>query len=529
MPSTPTTRNRLEKQAAGENSNTWGAPKLNTVIDLLDASLDGLTTKALTGNYSLTSTNYADDESRKRVLRFTGTGTFTVTIPGVEKWYIVDNQCTGDLTITTGSGTTGVVQPGVMTVVTCDGTNVKALPPQSMVSSTALNVGTSTANDVQFVTNNATRYRIGSTGLHYFNGSTASGQLNVRAASGVSAIVLDNPSGTETLSFTSRLSAGFATGYAANATFSIGTTTANTLQFVTNNVIHYTISAAGIHQINGSGNSGVFNVRSASGEAAIMGDNPSGSERIYMYSRVVPGLSMLSSQNSTLRIQTDNAYAVQLAANGVVRYTIDSNGIHYVNGGEPIGVQNILHSSGGYALSIQNTSNVERLNLTSRISAGVASVVSDNALLRIVSTTGGVEFWPANTYAGGISDSGLNVTFTGVANSGIGVYANVYVNPSTGRLSQVVSSRRYKKDITEYIPGGSIDDIAPKFYRLKSDDSGPLHPGVIAEEMHDAGFTEFVIYNADGEPNSVNYPGMVTLLVHELKQLRARVTALEAR
>lgn len=126
MASTATTRNRLEKQGAGENDDAWGTKLNASVIDLLDTALDGLTTKALSGNVTLTSSNYVADESRARMLKFTGTGAFQVTIPSVEKYYIVDNQLTGNLTITTGGGTTGVIPTGACAVVMCDGTNVKA-------------------------------------------------------------------------------------------------------------------------------------------------------------------------------------------------------------------------------------------------------------------------------------------------------------------------------------------------------------------------------------------------------------------
>lgn len=127
MASTATTRNRLEKQGAGENSSTWGAPKLNTLFDLVDTALDGWTTKALTGNVTLTSTNFAADESRSRLLRFTGTGSFQVTIPSVEKWYVVDNQTTGTLTITTGGGSVGTIPTLARVVLLCDATNVYSL------------------------------------------------------------------------------------------------------------------------------------------------------------------------------------------------------------------------------------------------------------------------------------------------------------------------------------------------------------------------------------------------------------------
>jgi hypothetical protein len=43
MPSTATIRNRLEKQAAGENSNTWGGRLNSNVIDLVDEAMDGVT------------------------------------------------------------------------------------------------------------------------------------------------------------------------------------------------------------------------------------------------------------------------------------------------------------------------------------------------------------------------------------------------------------------------------------------------------------------------------------------------------
>ncbi len=124
MASSATTRLRLEKQGAGENLNTWGAPKLNTVFDLIDSAIAGLSTIALTGNYSLTSTNYAADEARSALLKFTGAGPFTVTIPSVSKNYLIWNACTAAVTITTGAGAVATLQPGEQAPVMSDGANV---------------------------------------------------------------------------------------------------------------------------------------------------------------------------------------------------------------------------------------------------------------------------------------------------------------------------------------------------------------------------------------------------------------------
>ena len=120
MASSPTTRNRLEKQGAGENNNTWGAPKLNTLIDLVDSSLDGWTTISASGATTLSSTNYAADQSRMRVLNVTASATATLTIPGVEKWYIV-RAVSADVIITTGGATTATVKAGNREIVICDG------------------------------------------------------------------------------------------------------------------------------------------------------------------------------------------------------------------------------------------------------------------------------------------------------------------------------------------------------------------------------------------------------------------------
>lgn len=125
MPSSPTTRNRFEKMAAGERLNTWGEPGLNNDFDLVDIALDGWTHKALTGDAVLSSVNYSADEARPRCLKLTGTGAFTVTIPSVEKWYFIWNACTGPVTITTGAGDTAAIAAGEIAPVICDASNVK--------------------------------------------------------------------------------------------------------------------------------------------------------------------------------------------------------------------------------------------------------------------------------------------------------------------------------------------------------------------------------------------------------------------
>ena len=123
MPSSHTSRNRLEMQAPGENADTWGERLNDNMIRLADDALDGVVSFALSGSRVLTSSTDAVDEARKRCLNITGGSGGTVTVPNVEKLYFVRNGATGSVTITTGSGTSAVVGAGVNKWVMCDGNN----------------------------------------------------------------------------------------------------------------------------------------------------------------------------------------------------------------------------------------------------------------------------------------------------------------------------------------------------------------------------------------------------------------------
>lgn len=127
MPSSYTTSLRLEKQAAGEGLNVWGTNLNARTTDPIDAAIAGWQTIALTGPYTLTSANGSADQARSAMLNFTGTGSFTVTTPAVSKAYLVRNATTGDLTITTGSGVSAVVEAGEINILVCDGTNWRPL------------------------------------------------------------------------------------------------------------------------------------------------------------------------------------------------------------------------------------------------------------------------------------------------------------------------------------------------------------------------------------------------------------------
>jgi len=137
MPSSFTSRLKLERQASGENSGTWGN-LVNYVFNRIDSSVKGYQAVDVAGsaNVTLTSNNSTtntddsatDDQVHNAVLEFTGalTGDIHVFTDAVETKYTVFNNTTGSQTLTFGpTGGTGVaLKQGAKTLVYTDGTTM---------------------------------------------------------------------------------------------------------------------------------------------------------------------------------------------------------------------------------------------------------------------------------------------------------------------------------------------------------------------------------------------------------------------
>lgn len=124
MVSTFTTNLILEKQAAGENTDTWGS-KINTVLDLLDDAIAGRLSKSVAGSSNVTLTAA---EARNAWHEYNGTltGNINVIVPTTEKLYYIFNNTAGAFTLTvkTSGGSGIVVAQGDKVILYADGTNV---------------------------------------------------------------------------------------------------------------------------------------------------------------------------------------------------------------------------------------------------------------------------------------------------------------------------------------------------------------------------------------------------------------------
>lgn len=120
----------------GSDFNLWGGILNEETFPLLFKLVTGIEAISLTGNVTLTSTNGLDNQSRNLALNFSDGGLAsipTVTIPGVEKVYIVNNGgATYSITFSAG-GTTASIEAGYWGILLCDGTNCTMLSLSALV------------------------------------------------------------------------------------------------------------------------------------------------------------------------------------------------------------------------------------------------------------------------------------------------------------------------------------------------------------------------------------------------------------
>ena len=125
MPSSYSSSLRLELQATGSNTNTWGGLLNTGALALIDSAIAGFTTIALTGNTTLTTANGSSDQARTAMIKLTGSASYQVTVPAVSKQYLIWNASSYQQTIASAGGGSSIILPAVSKVcVGTDGTNV---------------------------------------------------------------------------------------------------------------------------------------------------------------------------------------------------------------------------------------------------------------------------------------------------------------------------------------------------------------------------------------------------------------------
>lgn len=104
--------------------------------------------------------------------------------------------------------------------------------------------------------------------------------------------------------------------------------------------------------------------------------------------------------------------------------------------------------------------------------------------------------------------------------------ANMFIT-SGGEFAKSTSSRRFKNTIND-ATHGLTELLQLRSVTYKGNNDGDIvFGGLIAEEVHDVGLTEFVQYDDEDRPESLHYTHMVALCVKAIQELSAKVTTLE--
>jgi Chaperone of endosialidase len=106
--------------------------------------------------------------------------------------------------------------------------------------------------------------------------------------------------------------------------------------------------------------------------------------------------------------------------------------------------------------------------------------------------------------------------------------ANMYI-ASDGSIYRSTSSLRYKVNVTGYTHGiDKLMELRPVSYQSKSDEAGPNYAGFIAEEVDALGLKEFVVYDDQNQPDALQYPNMLALVVKAMQELKSDFEAYKA-
>jgi len=242
MASTYSDRLRLEKQADGENPNSWGQILNENVIELIDEAVASYTVVSVSSaGVTLSEANGTTDQSRSAALEFAGTLTanVTITIPAEEKLYFVRENTTGSFAVTmkTPSGTALPVTQQSNIYVACDGTDLHAITAPLSVDDYTINE--LTVVSAATINGSFTAQQVSSTGLTtgvvsatsaVFTGQVSSSGITTGhvSSSGITTGVVSATSGV----FSGQVStAGITTGQVSSTGITTGVVSATSAVF----------------------------------------------------------------------------------------------------------------------------------------------------------------------------------------------------------------------------------------------------------------------------------------------------------
>ena len=241
------------------------------------------------------------------------------------------------------------------------------------------------------------------------------------------------------------------------------------------------------------------------------------------------GTELVLDSDGDTSITSDTDDRVDIKVGGSDVFHVTSNGIAV--GQETSTGGNTLvdiHGSGsgrGANIAFANDHN------TDKFFVGIAGDTTGNVLIYNAENSNMI-FGTNNIERMSIDNAG-RFRVPSVHSSTTGSGANVRVQ-TDGKLERSTSSQRYKNTIND-ATHGLTELLNLKSVTYKGNNDGDtIFGGLIAEEVHDAGLTEFVEYDDQNRPDALHYGNMVSLCIKAIQELKteldnakARITALE--
>jgi hypothetical protein len=216
-----------------------------------------------------------------------------------------------------------------------------------------------------------------------------------------------------------------------------------------------------------------------------------------------------------------------IGTDGSERMRIDSSGKVGIGNTSPQGQLHIGTSTGTSdreAIIILN--NGGATGQEAGIEWRYENITTPRAKIHLDSSGQDLRFATANSERMRIGSDGA-INAQGVYDQTTSSGANLNV-ASDGHIRRSTSSRRYKNTITD-ATHGLTELLKLKSVTFKGNEDGDtVFGGLIAEDVHNAGLTEFVQYDKDDQPDALAYGNMVALCVKAIQELTTKVAALEA-
>jgi hypothetical protein len=223
----------LNLQATGENSGTWGAIT-NVNLQDIDNAISGVYLLTVTGSTTLafttnsSSTTFTDESGRNKTIILSGSlsaTTITITVPNIEKDYIIINNSGATTVISSGGSTTVSIATGSK--------NIVVVNPSATSVLTAVPAANPGGSDT-FVQYNSSGSFAGSSNLT-FSGTT----LAIQTATAL------NLTAT-TLSYTTATGVNLTvTNFTATNSTTVNATFSSTANFLTRSEVRFQDAAGG--------------------------------------------------------------------------------------------------------------------------------------------------------------------------------------------------------------------------------------------------------------------------------------------